>query len=363
MRELWVQIEESTSQTLKETLLMSAKNLCNTVIVGKDDINSVKSHNFLIASPYDGDIKIIEEKFIDDISEMKRQKKIVCLKLSIKNRVDEIKAIEAIEKGVDYIIIGCPNWKIIPLENLIARSHGKTKLLAEVHNSQEARIALETLELGADGIALKTTNPDEIEKTSTLTKIIKTRSEEDKKAKIELTSAKIISCKPLSMGLRLCIDTCDLMKQGEGMLIGCHSFGMFLIQAEVEESPHIEPRPFRVNAGTIFLYILTPGNKTCYLSELRTGDEVLIVNRNGSYRSGVVGRIKIERRPLILVEADVKGNSIKIIVQNAETIRFVTRDGSKSVSELKPNDEVLIYYQPGGRHFGILVNEESIIER
>jgi len=362
MRKLWVQIEDSAPQKLKKALLEASKNICDTVVVGEDDIELAKSYGFHVASPIGGEIQTIDEKMLEKIEELKKQQKTVCLKLIIKDRTDEAKAIDAVKKGVDYIIVSCPNWKIIPLENLIAKSHGKTKLLAEVPNSQEAKVALETLELGADGVILRASSPHEIGITSTLIKTIRTRSEE-KETKIELVPAKVVSCRPLSMGSRVCIDTCDLMTHGEGMLVGCQSLGLFLIQAEVEESPHVGPRPFRVNAGPVSLYILTPDNKTRYLAELGAGDEVLIVDRDGSYRTGTVGRIKIEKRPLTLVEADVDGSRVKVIVQNAETIRFVTRDGSKSISELKVDDEVLVYYQPGGRHFGVLVGEESIIER
>ena len=138
---------------------------------------------------------------------------------------------------------------------------------------------------------------------------------------------------------------------------------IFLIQAEVEENPHVEPRPFRVNAGPVSLYILVPEYKTRYLSELKTGDEVLVVNRYGNFRIAIIGRLKIERRPLTLVEAEIEGYKIKTIVQNAETVCFVNETGSRSMTELSQNDQVLAYHQQGGRHFGVLVQEESIIER
>lgn len=78
---------------------------------------------------------------------------------------------------------------------------------------------------------------------------------------------------------------------------------------------------------------------------------------------GHVGRVKIERRPMILVEAEVNGRSLSLIVQNAETVRLVSNGGSKSVSELKAGDEVLVRVEDGGRHFGTLVADEMVIER
>jgi 3-dehydroquinate synthase II len=153
------------------------------------------------------------------------------------------------------------------------------------------------------------------------------------------------------------------MKSGEGILVGCQSSGLFLVQAEVHESPYVETRPFRVNAGTLSLYTLSSPTRTSYLSELKAGSEVLIVDREGKARSTNVARVKIEWRPMILVEGEYGRNRIKTIVQNAETIRFVTEEGSKSISELKAGDKVLAHIVEGGRHFGILVKEETVIER
>jgi 3-dehydroquinate synthase II len=77
-----------------------------------------------------------------------------------------------------------------------------------------------------------------------------------------------------------------------------------------------------------------------------------------------VGRVKIELRPLILVEAEVEGKKIKTILQNAETIRLVTAKGSKPVTELKAGDEVLAHITTSeGRHFGVAVPDETVIER
>jgi 3-dehydroquinate synthase II len=77
-----------------------------------------------------------------------------------------------------------------------------------------------------------------------------------------------------------------------------------------------------------------------------------------------VGRVKIEKRPLILVEAEAQGIGIKIILQNAETIHVVTPEGSKPVTELKTGDEVLAHIAAsGGRHFGVAVPDETVIER
>jgi len=127
-------------------------------------------------------------------------------------------------------------------------------------------------------------------------------------ARIPLATAK----SPLSAigtGARVCVDTCDLMQPGEGILVGSQSAGLFLVEAEVHENPYVASRPFRVNAGSLPLYTLESMENTRYLSELKAGDEVLIVNRQGSVRTTNVGRAKIEFRPLMLVEAEADGKS------------------------------------------------------
>lgn len=57
--------------------------------------------------------------------------------------------------------------------------------------------------------------------------------------------------------------------------------------------------------GPVHAYVSVPGGKTCYLSELKSGKEVIVVDQSGNQRTAVVGRVKIETRPLILVEAKV----------------------------------------------------------
>ena len=282
------------------------------------------------------------------------QKKIVRICVSDKESEDQI--VKGAELGASYLIISCANWRVIPLENLIARIKGKSKLIVEVTNAEEAKVALETLELGTDGVLLKTSNRDEVLKTVAVVK--------PEMLKLEMVVAKIISTRPISTGARVCVDTCDLMTHGEGMLVGSQSAGLFLVEAEVNENPYVASRPFRVNAGSVSMYTLGTLQTTRYLQEFKAGDEVIIVTREGKTRKTNVGRVKIEIRPLILVEAQVENKIIKVILQNAETIRLVTPQGSKPVTDLKSNDEVVVHLAAkGGRHFGVSVPEETVIEK
>lgn len=365
MRELWFQLDKHLPVNLKKKLLEASTRACNVILVDSDDVAFARK---IVAKPLaaqkGGDIEICEVAEKWRVPKIRKMGKKTAVKATLRNLEDLDTTVEAVELSPDYVIVSCPNWKVIPMENLIAKLHGKSKLLAEVGDAKEAYLALETLELGADGVVLKTADEKELTSTLTIVKQVKTRLEEKEELpRTKLVPAKVIKIKPLRIGARVCIDTCDLMKRGEGMLIGSQSSGLFFVQAEVEETPHVPPRPFRVNAGPVSLYVLIPGDRTEYLSQLKAGDEVLIVDREGRTRSVVVGRVKIEWRPLALVEAEAQGRRIKTIVQNAETIRLVTPKGSKSIAELKPGDKVLVHIKEGGRHFGTLVKEESVLEQ
>ncbi len=355
MKELWLEIDVNIHEDQKTKLLKSAVQTCDALLVDRKDIATAKNSKVNIASTADeADIIVLSVFDSEKIKLLKSIGKIVAVRIIIKGKKDEEKAIEAAELNCDYVIVGTPDWKIIPLENLIAKTRKKTKLLAEVSSAKEAKVALETLELGSDGVVLNTKNVEELEKTAELAK-------RDALA-VNLVTFKVVDVKEIGTGARVCIDTCELMKPGEGMLLGCQSSGLFLVQAEVHKSPYVETRPFRVNAGPLSLYALTSPNKTRYLSELKSGEEVLVVDRQGKAHVTNIARAKIEWRPLLLIEAVYSGKTFKLIAQNAETIRVVTPEDSKAVTDLKIGDKILAQVEEGGRHFGTLVKEEAVIE-
>jgi 3-dehydroquinate synthase II len=180
---------------------------------------------------------------------------------------------------------------------------------------------------------------------------------------IPLVAAEITEIKPLGMGDRVCVDTCTEMKIGEGMLVGNSSSALFLIHSESISNPYVAPRPFRVNAGPVHAYTRVPGGKTRYLSELSAGDPVLIIDYKGNSTAAIVGRLKVEKRPLILVKAKTDTQEITAILQNAETIRLTAPDGKPiSVASLKTGDQVLVALESSGRHFGIKI-DETITEK
>jgi 3-dehydroquinate synthase II len=267
--------------------------------------------------------------------------------------VDEIEG--ASENGAEFVIVEASDWKIIPLENIIAKlQKSKTKVFATAKSSEEVATLFAVLELGVDGVILSTDSVEEVDKAS----------QQLTTARFLITGAKIIEVKDVGTGERVCVDTASMMRLGEGMLVGSRSNFMLLVHNESVGSSFTSPRPFRVNAGAVYCYTIVPGGGTRYLSEIESGSEVWIVNNEGLARSVVVGRSKIETRPLRLIRAEINGEKGTVILQNAETIRLISKDGNLlSVTEVNVGDEVLGYAkQAAGRHFGTEV-DEFIVEK
>lgn len=254
-----------------------------------------------------------------------------------------------------YTITVADDWQVIPLENLIARVGDQTHLVTGVRTATEAETAFETLEVGADGVLIDTDDPDEIRGA------VAARDEADRE-NLSLSWGEVVDVTSVGLADRVCVDTGSLLGDDEGMLVGSMSRGLFFVHAETGDSPYVAARPFRVNAGAVHAYARTPSGETKYLAELESGDEIQIVDREGRTREAIVGRVKIERRPMFRIAAEVDGDRVDTLLQNAETVRVATPDGRTPVTDLDEGDEVLLYVEDGGRHFGEPV-EETIIER
>jgi 3-dehydroquinate synthase II len=282
----------------------------------------------------DGDLKLGQDVIEKEIREKRDEEEIITLSLSKK----------VVVKGGD--------WTIIPLENLLSKTD---HLFVEIDQLHEGRTTFGILEKGVEGVVINNPDPDTVRR---IIQMLKGGNE-----KIELSTVRVKRIEPLGSGDRVCVDTCSSMVSGEGMLVGNSSQALFLIHSENVENPFVNTRPFRVNAGPVHAYIRMADGQTKYLSEIRTGDRVLVVNFEGKTYPAVVGRAKVERRPLVLIEAEEKGQSISVILQNAETIRLVQPDGKTiSLVDLQEGSEVLVYRGKGGRHFGVQI-DETIVER
>jgi 3-dehydroquinate synthase II len=379
-KEIWIKADTGTWEEKKSRITSGLESGVDGVLVEKEDAAKVKELGRIKIAAFtpeseEGEADIVvygkgsegdgTKPIPAEISEssvlgaLKSSSKVNAGYVEIRGKAYEQFAVH-IADYCNYVIVIGTDWKIIPLENIIAElQHKDAEVIAGVQSAEEARTAFETLEYGADGVLLDTDDPSEIKRA------VKMR-DESKMGKLPLSTARITTVEELEMGDRVCVDTCSLMTLGEGMLVGSQSFALFLVHSESEESPYVAARPFRVNAGAVYAYVLV-GEKTRYLSELKSGDDALLVNAEGNVRKGVVGRVKIEKRPLMLVEAEVEIGSgekrkCSIILQNAETIKLMGKKKPISVVDLNAGDEVLVHVTKAARHFGIAV-EEAVIEK
>ena len=264
--------------------------------------------------------------------------------------------LDSAKKGLDFVVIEVKDWKIIPLENIIAKLHKiHTKIFTIARNPKEARKMFSILDIGVDGVIFNTGSINEVREA-----LVYLGSKS-----FELKSAKIIDIQEVGDGERVCIDTASMLNRGEGMLIGNRANFLFLVHNESVGSSFTSPRPFRVNAGAVHCYTLSPDGTTKYLSELETGVEVLVLDSKGKARRVTIGRCKIEKRPMLMIKAKVGEEVGGIIAQDAETIRFVKSNGRLvSVTHLKKGDSILVHSKAAtGRHFGMEVSDEYILEK
>lgn len=260
-------------------------------------------------------------------------------------------------------------WTIIPAENLVAAAQATPAcLIAAASTASSARVMLEALETGTDGVLLRTNDPLEV---LSLKSYIEERRAQGAVA-FKYDIATVVSVEAVGSGDRACVDTAVIMQPGEGALVGNFARALFLVQSECSETGYVDSRPFRINSGAVHSYVAVPGKRTAYLSELRSGKEVLVVDAEGRSRSVLIGRVKVEKRPLVLVEAMIDGDDgdvVSALLQNAETVKMIGPSASgddgwvaTSVSELKAGDQLYVMKQHGARHTGISV-EEQIEER
>jgi 3-dehydroquinate synthase II len=352
MKELWVKADQDAPWDKRKKLITTAlENGANAVVIKNGESEKTKQLGRILTASSDGGADICLTDKAEDLAKAKNKK---AFYKDIKSKSDE-KEVTAMGGKADYVVVKASDWKIIPLENIIAALKGKTKIIVEAKNREDAKTALETLEIGADGI-LAAGEASDIKK---IKELVEAASSE----KLSLVPVKIKKIKQTGMGDRVCIDTCSMFAVSEGMLVGSQSNALFLVHAESIETQYVAARPFRVNAGPVHAYTRMPDGSTKYLSELSSGDEVLGVDYKGNTRPVVIGRLKIERRPLMLVEAEYNGKTIKTILQNAETIRLVDKEGKAvSITALKEGDMVLAHVEDVGRHFGMKV-AETITEK
>ena len=268
----------------------------------------------------------------------------------------------AMAGSVEWILLDLGEWKMIPIENIIAACDGgPTKVAARISSPEQVLGAAFALQIGVDALlvnenTLQTALIAKSQRGEFTTESI----DESENQELELSLLEVIEVREGGVGDRICVDLTSLLEPEEGMIVGSSSKSMVLVHGETVESEFVPTRPFRVNAGASHSYIMMADGTTSYLSELKMGDEVMVVNSDGESRNCVVGRVKIEKRPFILFRwKNENDNEAGVLLQQAETVRLISESRELvSVTELVPGMKLLGWNGGAGRHVGQTISAE-----
>nr|WP_235918350.1 3-dehydroquinate synthase II family protein [Paenibacillus lutrae] len=324
-------------------------------------VEGVPSTDKLTALNAAYDIVILEPSVITS-NWFKRNRGTITCKVGTTVNVTDPASLElavAMTHEVPLLIVEFRDDTKIPLEIVLAdaQNHG-TEVVMKVRDDVEAKVVFGVLECGADGVLIASSDLGQVYAVG---EVLTSTGDKSGQTLQKLT---ITRTEHVGMGDRACIDLTSYLGLDEGILLGSFSCGGILACSETHPLPYMPTRPFRINAGSLHTYVLAPDNRTWYLSDLRSGMEVLVVSTSGKARRVSVGRVKIERRPLLYIEAQADdGTKLNVIMQEDWHVRVFGTNGQPiNITTLKPGDQVLGYTMDPGRHVGVKV-DELIIEQ
>ena len=267
--------------------------------------------------------------------------------------------------SVEWILLTFEDWSMIPIENVLAATEGTpTKVAAQITKPIEAQGAGFALDIGVDALlcteacleAALIVKSLRLEQATTID-FVEAESED----RVELSMMTITEIQEGHAGDRVCIDLLTMLNQGEGILVGSTAKSFVLVHGETIQSKYVPTRPFRVNAGSVDAYTCLANGTTKYLSELKSGDEIQICEPNGTLRLATIGRMKIERRPFILLRfKDENANEGHVFIQQAETVRLVLENGgAHSVTNLCVGERIFGCSFSTTRHVGQSISAPS----
>ena len=303
--------------------------------------------------------------------------------------------LEVCDSDAAFLIADLSHASYIPYELLLARTeHRGIEVLCFVpiagldrivNDTDQALNALSTMEQGV-GVVLRT-------QSAAVVGSIHAALAGRRHGELLLVPATVQAVRHTALGHRVCADTTTMLEPEEGLVVGSAGWGGILVCSETHYLPHMNLREFRVNAGGMHSYVWGPNETAMYLSELKAGSEVLAVNRDGRTRLVTVGRAKVERRPLLCIDVQVRlddlsaatreraeelqrrllavtppgeradpsdGSTLRlnVFLQNDWHVRVMGADGFvKHATLLQPGDRVLAHVDLPGRHTGLRVTE------
>lgn len=305
----------------------------------------------------------------NDGSRLMRGDEAIGAALVIKDGGDQHSGMETLGL-VEWLLVEFTTWSMIPLENLIAHAeHTPTKIAAIIDEPLQAQGAGFALERGVDALVISNT-PALVEAALSVKAQRTAHDENDSvpevpndERTVSLVSSVVETIEPVGIAERYCLDFISLLRPYEGVLVGSSANALVLVHSETIPSSFVPTRPFRVNAGSPHSYILMANGRTKYISELLTGDQVAAVTADGAVRAVVLGRSKIEHRPMLKITLKHTehndGNPYRshVFMQQAETVRLVCPAPKPcSVTSLSEGQSVLTAIGGGARHIGVPVS-------
>ncbi len=267
---------------------------------------------------------------------------------------EELHSIEGGKLDTPLLLLEFEGERLIPLENLLSAPPRGTELWVRARRAEELPGILGALERGSDAAVLAVGSESDLALAEEVL--------ERPLAQLRWKRVRVRQCRPGGLGERVIVDTTSRLTPQEGLLVGSQAGLLLLTLSEALGSRYTRPRAFRVNAGALHSYTLLSDGQTRYLDELEAGDRVVIASPEGSPRSVRVGRLKVERRPLRLIQVEDGSRVYSLFSQEAETVRLAGGGGALPIPDVAPGDEVWAVELPRARHFGRPV-EESVEER
>ena len=271
--------------------------------------------------------------------------------IEVTDRASLDRACEAVRRdGVTLLTFADPTN--IPMEIVLAAAARQAgTIITAAAGVEDALVHLSVLEHGPDGVLLTGAAPGDATRLAARMRA--------SSPKLDLATLTVTGIRHVGAGERACVDTCTYLRPDEGILVGSWARALMLCVSETHPLPYMPTRPFRVNAGAIMSYTLADAEHTRYLSELSAGDTVLAVGADGRTRRVTVGRVKIETRPLLAIDATAPdGEPVSLIVQDDWHVRVLGPGATVlNTTELKPGDEILGHLPGRERHVGYPIDE------
>ena len=146
------------------------QKLGNVKIVANSDDADI----YLVGINGEGDGSLIlsedlnQSQDLQEAKKAKREGKTVCAYVEITDKNHEQLAV-SLGSVADYIILISTDWTVIPLENIIADlQKADVKIIAAVADEDGAKLAIETLEHGTDGVIFEANDFNQIKKIAQL---------------------------------------------------------------------------------------------------------------------------------------------------------------------------------------------------